>query len=373
MISDWGAEQERRRAREREHAAELAPRVGEELAKLLAGVTTPATGGGYTLEGIFELIATTSKSGGDIERAAIDALVDIFTPFDMDTLHRIDIPRKWETWSQERAEKIREQRKSELRGRYGSLDAFNRQTGDLAAQLGGTQRTQRVTWGTGSCILCAVGESLMIEAGIRIGKTTLAGLLVRARIFGGDLLGYPVRKLEPGQRVLYLALDRPEQIKASLLRQFTAEQLAVLPDHLEIWEGKLPADAAEEPEVLCDVARHYKGIAVVVLDSLKDCAVGLSDERVAQRYNEARQALLATGRQLVELHHLTKAGGTYGNTFLHAGAGSVLRLSGKPAGKSATLTHVLPVADIVGPLKLALDHGRGEIELKAPKSRRGCR
>jgi hypothetical protein len=215
----------------------------------------------------------------------------------------------------------------------------------------------------------------MVEAAIRVGKTTLAGLLLRAMIFGGDVLGYPVRRLQPGERILYLALDRPEQIKRALLRQFTPEQIAQLPEHLSIWEGPLPADAAESVDVLLDAAEHYwqmgshRGLVrVVFLDTVKDAAVGLSDEKVGQRYNQARQRLLAGDhRQLVELHHLTKGGDAYGSTFLHAGAGSVLRLSGKVGAATATLTHILPVADVVGPLRLTVDHAAGEITVRTDR------
>jgi hypothetical protein len=346
---------------------ELTPAVGESLAAPMADViyaynAYPDRQRFIKFDQVFARVAPLPEGE---QTTALGLLTNHLAPYD------VDVSEKWENHQRQQAEGAGQNRLAELADTYGSAAAFTRQPDNVLAQLADTQRTPRAIWGTGSEVLWAASEALMIEAGIRVGKTTLAGLLVRALIFGGNVLGYPVRKLEPGQRVLYLALDRPEQMKASLLRQLTAEQRAQLPEWLVIWEGPLPADAAEKPDVLWDVANHFKGIAVVILDSLKDAAVGLSDERVGQRYNEARQELLASGRQLVELHHLTKSGGDYGSTFLHAGAGSVLRLTGKVGGKSATLKHVLPVADVVGGdggLKLALDHKHGEIEVKTPKA-----
>jgi hypothetical protein len=63
-------------------------------------------------------------------------------------------------------------------------------------------------WGRGDEVIWAGGESLTIAGPPGVGKTTLSGQLVRARLgLLGTLLGYPV---EPTSgRVLYLAMDRP--------------------------------------------------------------------------------------------------------------------------------------------------------------------
>jgi hypothetical protein len=46
----------------------------------------------------------------------------------------------------------------------------------------------------------------------------------------------------------------------------------------------------------------------VFIDSLKDAAIGLSEDEVAAAYNRGRQYLLAAGRELCELHHTVKRG-----------------------------------------------------------------
>src|SRR4051812_37882823 len=49
-------------------------------------------------------------------------------------------------------------------------------------------------WGTDDDVLWARGEALMLVGGPGVGKTTIAGQLVRGRLgLADDLLGYPVR------------------------------------------------------------------------------------------------------------------------------------------------------------------------------------
>ena len=65
------------------------------------------------------------------------------------------------------------------------------------------------------------------------------------------------------------------------------------------------------------------------------------------------------------MHHLTKGGEDYGSVWLTAGAGSVLRLSGKAGGERARLTQAKAPAHFVGPLHLVQDRDNGEIELRS--------
>ncbi|MGO9155495.1 AAA family ATPase [Mycobacterium sp.] len=242
--------------------------------------------------------------------------------------------------------------------------ALEGRSGDAGTMLAGAASAPHAAiWGSGNAVLWASGEALLICAGVGVGKTTLAGLLVRALLLGGEVLGQPVRQLDHGERVLYLALDRPEQVKRSMLRQFTAAQRAQLGDRLVIWEGELPADAAENPNVLRDLA-DYHDADVVLVDSLKDAALGLTEDRAGAGYNTARKRLLESGRELVELHHLTKGGQDYGSVWLTAGAGSVLKLTGKAGGQTSTLKHEKAPAHQVGPLRLVHDRDGGEMELR---------
>jgi hypothetical protein len=343
----------------RQQLAEFIAREAKQVAEKVNGHNGGRAWSAYLSEPstIFWMVADVSTEEG--QNKVINALNEY--------LGTVDVPKAWNSFQQERAEQARQKIHDRLLDKYGpGLRTFRRNEAseDIATVLRESQGPPPATWGEHHKVLWSKGEALLIAAGIGAGKTTLAGLLVRALLFGGDVLGQPVATLAPGSKVLYLALDRPDQIKRSLARQFTAGQLDALADRLVLWRGSLPADAAENPDILKDIADYYDNVAVVIVDSLKDVAIGLSEDRVGAGYNEARKRLLDSGRELVELHHLTKGGDDYGSVWLNAGAGSVIRLSGKPGAKLGTMTHTKQPAHPVGPLKIAHDHDRGEITLR---------
>jgi hypothetical protein len=75
---------------------------------------------------------------------------------------------------------------------------------------------KRAIWGDGQKILWATGESLMIASPYGVGKTTLAGLISKATLLGGSVLGYPINQDAINTdgdelKLLYLALDRPNK------------------------------------------------------------------------------------------------------------------------------------------------------------------
>jgi AAA domain len=218
-------------------------------------------------------------------------------------------------------------------------------------------------WGRGHEVLWAEGESLMIASGLGLGKTTLAGLLVRARLFGGDVLGWPL--LATGEPILYLALDRPRQIARSMRRQFTEEQRRMLAKRLIIWDRPLEYDLTKRPEHLAELADRF-GAKTVFLDSLKDAAIGLSDDEVGAAYNRARSLLIASGVELCEQHHLVKnpkgsVDDAYGSRWLTAGCGSLILLSGQPGDPFVGFRHARCPASEVGLYQLLSFHDTGDI------------
>lgn len=166
--------------------------------------------------------------------------------------------------------------------------------------------TVPAAWGDGDQVLWARGEALMLVGPPGVGKTTIAGQLVRARLGLVDqVLGWPV---QPGnRRLLYLAMDRPQQIARSLRRLFTEDDRDTLDERLVRWSGPPPADLAQDTNVLVELARSA-GADSVVVDSLKDAAIGLTDDAVAGGYNRARQACIEAGVEILELHHQVKRG-----------------------------------------------------------------
>jgi len=214
-------------------------------------------------------------------------------------------------------------------------------------------------WGHGDEVLWAQGEPLIVVGPSGVGKTTLMGQVVRARLgLDKEVLGWPV---EPTTgRVLYLAMDRPSQIARSLARQFTAAERQQLDERLVVWPGPPPLDLGRHPGVLLEMAMAAKADTVII-DSLKDAAVKLSDDEVGGTLNRAIQETLVNGIEVASLHHQRKgqAGAkpktvedVYGSTWLAAGAGSIILLWGAAGDLIVELTHLKQPAAEVGLLKI---------------------
>lgn len=221
-------------------------------------------------------------------------------------------------------------------------------------------------WGHGDEVLWAAGEALTICGPAGVGKTTLTGQLVRARLEGGEVLGYPVETTQ--SRVLYLAMDRPRQIARALRRTLGDLPRHTLDERLIVWPGPPLADVAQYPETLlylCELA----GADTVIIDSLKDAAIGLSDDKVGAGYNRARQICIAAGVEVLEQHHMIKRGDNgsppntlndmYGSVWIGNGAGSVINLHGVTGDPVVQMKHLKSPAEEVGPYRLLHDHAAG--------------
>jgi hypothetical protein len=222
-------------------------------------------------------------------------------------------------------------------------------------------------WGYGDAVLWAEGESLMIVGPPGVGKTTLTGQLLHGRLTGTHpLLDYGITPTT--SRVLYLAMDRPAQIARSLRRHFTEDDRDLLADKLRVWQGPPPGDIAKQTVILKNLA-NLAGADTLIIDSIKDAAIGLSDDTIGAAYNQARQHALADGIQMIELHHIVKRGpngakptqlaDVYGSTWITSGAGSVILLWGAAGDPVVELTHLKQPAEDVGPMHLIHDHANG--------------
>jgi hypothetical protein len=222
-------------------------------------------------------------------------------------------------------------------------------------------------WGTGNKVLWSEGEGLMIAGVQGIGKTSLAAQLVRAMLgLSDDVLGLPVKA--NGEPILYLAMDRPRQIARCFARQFSPEERDILHQLVIFRPGPPPKDIARNPEILLTMATDL-GARTVFIDSVKDAALRLSDDEVGAGYNRARQYLLADDREMLDLHHTVKRNPTggavgsiediYGSTWLTAGCGSVVLLTGEPGDPIIKMRHVKTPAEEVGPWILIADEQTG--------------
>jgi len=227
--------------------------------------------------------------------------------------------------------------------------------------------TTPAVWGHGSEVLWAEGEALMIVGPNGVGKTTLGTQIVKARLgLQRTVLGLPVTPTT--RRVLYLAMDRPAQIARAMGRVFCGEDRMTLDERLIFWKGPPPLDLAKHPSVLTEMCRDADADTVVV-DSLKDAALGLSEDEVGAGWNRARQGALASGVEVLELHHPKKAGAggappttlsdVYGSAWLTAGAGSVISLHGEAGDPIVSMRHHKQPVEEVGPWRLQHDHTRG--------------
>ena len=101
------------------------------------------------------------------------------------------------------------------------------------------------------------------------------------------------------------------------------------------------------PGLLLEMAQEADA-GFVVVDSLKDMALRLSEDEVGSAINSAHQLLVANGIDVLSLHHPRKPPGRdhadsrpiiddlYGSAWLAAGAGSVLFLAKNPTSVEAT-------------------------------------
>ncbi len=236
-----------------------------------------------------------------------------------------------------------------------------------------------VVWGEGERVLWAEGEGLLLVGGDGVGKSTLAQQLMLARLGLRDtFLGLPVA---PAQgKVLYLAMDRPRQIRRSLARMVTEEDRALLDARLAFWEGPLPFDPTANAQALADWIDGDlgSGFSDVIADSMKDLAPGLSDDKVGAAINSAMQEVLARGMQWLGLHHNRKPAAdrtteygiadVYGSRWLTAGMGSVVLVVGDAGSPEVQLRHVKQPVALVGPLLVAHEHSEGRSSVRRPRT-----
>ncbi|MFW5898890.1 MAG: AAA family ATPase [Jiangellaceae bacterium] len=227
-------------------------------------------------------------------------------------------------------------------------------------------------WGQGDDILWAGGESLLIAAPTGVGKTTIAQQVVLAGMgLRKELLGHPVH---PMTRVLYLAMDRPNQARRSLARMLEPQYRDLVEGRLVVWRGPPPGDIVKDPTVLVELARKARA-TVVVIDSLKDTAVGIAKDEVGTAVNIALQHMLADGIDVLALHHVRKSEDRYhreptsvdeiyGSSMITNGAGSIVLLWGEPGDAIVKFRHLKQPAGEVGPFTLRHDHASGTTEIE---------
>ncbi|MFE3854560.1 DnaB-like helicase N-terminal domain-containing protein [Streptomyces griseorubiginosus] len=260
---------------------------------------------------------------------------------------------------------MRAERERALASGQGRLNRFATDGWSFVKETGADAEP---LWGTREKTVWAPGESLMIVGAPGVGKTTLAHQVVFARLgLQETVLEMPVA---PSRRILYLAMDRPRQIARAMDRRVFPSDEKVLREGLVVWEGPLPATLDKEPDLLADLAAAHQADTIVI-DSLKDAVSTMVDDSLAVAFHNARMRALRGGVEILELHHQRKATAdaprgqrpsldqVYGSTWITAGAGSVLFVTGRAGDPAVTLHHLKTPTGEIGPLDVTHDHVRG--------------
>lgn len=237
--------------------------------------------------------------------------------------------------------------------------------------------TPPAVWGDGDDVLWMEGEALIIAGMQGTGKTTLAGQLLAGLVGVRDtVLGYTIKPARG--KVLYLAMDRPKQAARNLNRMFRDAPRELLAEKLVFWTGPPPADFAVAPDTLVEMCRLHDATAVVI-DSVKDAAVGIAKDEIGSGYNRARQNAIAEGIEVLELHHLRKSGDNgakpntandiYGSVHLTNGAGSIILLWGEPGDPLVEFSHLKQPVNTVGPFDIEHDQHAGVSHVRRDESK----
>lgn len=228
-------------------------------------------------------------------------------------------------------------------------------------------------WGTdGKKVLWARGQGLIMLAPQGVGKTTLALRLVEGLLgLSESVLEMPIRRVD--KNVLYMAMDRPQQISGAMKRVFYRHGRVLTERGLRVLTGPPPKDLGRNPEFLLEACLEMDA-GVVIVDSLKDGVMGLSNDEVAQSWNKAVQLCLREGIEICVLHHPPKRAGSdperamdnddaYGSTWLTAGMGSVLQLWAKADSAYVELTQTKFPVGMLPPLLLRRNNAEGTFEV----------
>ena len=221
-------------------------------------------------------------------------------------------------------------------------------------------------WGSDDEVVWPSGEPLLVVGPTGVGKTTVILQVLAGRLgIVDEVLGWPVKTAN--KPVLYLAMDRPMQIRRAMRRLFGEEHRDILEERLIVHEGPLPLDLGKVPEQLRVIVADADA-GTVFIDSLKDAAVKITDDEVGGNLNRAIQQVLRDGIEVAGLHHQRKGQGgakpttledVYGSTWVTAGAGSVVPLAGAAGDPIVELRHLKQPASEVGPLKIEHNHPTG--------------
>ncbi|MFD9822673.1 DnaB-like helicase N-terminal domain-containing protein [Streptomyces violascens] len=168
------------------------------------------------------------------------------------------------------------------RARHSSGGRLQQYAKDGWSFVASTPEEADPIWGHRGKAAWETGESLMLVGPPGVGKSTIAQQLVMARLgLLSHVLEMPVKE---GEKVLYIAADRPSQLARAFNRIVHEADKEILERRLVFWSGPLPASLTAEPHLLAELAAEH-GADTVVIDSLKDVVGKLTDDEAGIAYN----------------------------------------------------------------------------------------
>jgi hypothetical protein len=161
----------------------------------------------------------------------------------------------------------------------------------------------------------AKGGVTLLSARPKLGKTSLAGYIVRALLQGGEVIGRQATKVG---RVAYLS-EEPPPLFADRLRTLGLDSDRLLVAFRHQARQPLPELVREAMDM---------GAEVVIVDTVAAWG-GIEDENSATEVEKALRPVISLiqerGASLLLLHHLSKADGPEGTA--HRGSGHIVALS----------------------------------------------
>ncbi len=234
----------------------------------------------------------------------------------------------------------------------------------------------RALVGKGDQILWAKGEPFITCGDTSHGKSTFDQNIMRGSIgLIEDVIGLAVSQFK---HVLYVAADRPSQIKYSVQRMVNEGNRGIWNQRVHMHEGPLDFTLNEAPFKLLpwirDVADklEQEPFDCVFLDSLKDLVSAMDENTEGIHINQAFQSVCQQGIELGVMVHPRKLGGDRksapilddvgGSKQIVNGAGSVIFLGSPDENNYQQLYHLKPPAERISNVSLRFEKKTGNID-----------
>lgn len=232
-------------------------------------------------------------------------------------------------------------------------------------------------WGSGNAVAWAKNQGFMIFGTDGTGKSTLIQQVMFARlgIHTTDVLGIPVA---PDDRsILYLALDRPAQIRDSIARMVDLRDpntYDTLKRRLTVIEGPVPFPCDSNPRAFVDWCLGLAGddCGMVIVDSVKDMVTSPKEDIAGAGFNDTMQLFISKGIEFGCTHHNRKEtqqnqrprnlADVYGSRWLTAGMGAVLNIWRSDSTRELTQLKT-PYGNPFKPVEYADDFARGRSQI----------